>query len=251
MKKERMDSLNDKPAARAGSFPSTRWTLIRGAQSDSESERREALNTLCRTYWYPIYCFARHRGMSPEDAEDTVQEFFVGIHKRETFARASEEKGKLRTWLLTVLEGVINDRLRRASAQKRGKAITFSFDATVAEERYHHEPSHNETPVAIFERTAACALVGDLLEAVCSESKSPDRRKVVESLSPYAIALCSDDERKAIAAKLGLKDGALRVALHRFRAAFEKRLRSRIEELVEDPADVDSEISIIVSALTR
>jgi len=48
--------------------------LEAGASQDSCANA--ALEELCRTYWYPIYCFARRRGEGPEDAQDLTQEFF-------------------------------------------------------------------------------------------------------------------------------------------------------------------------------
>ena len=38
---------------------------------------REALDQLCRTYWYPLYAYVRRRGHTPEDAQDLTQAFFV------------------------------------------------------------------------------------------------------------------------------------------------------------------------------
>ena len=33
-------------------------------------QRRMALEEFCRSYWQPLYFYARRRGCSPEDAED-------------------------------------------------------------------------------------------------------------------------------------------------------------------------------------
>ena len=47
---------------------------MEAAQSRAEGAT-EALARLCERYWSPLYAFARHRGFSPEDAQDLVQGF--------------------------------------------------------------------------------------------------------------------------------------------------------------------------------
>ncbi|MHC5031883.1 MAG: RNA polymerase sigma factor, partial [Planctomycetota bacterium] len=60
------------------------------AQSDeaSRTRAREALEELCRTYWYPLYVFVRYRGHSPDDAQDLTQAFFARIIEKGGFATA-------------------------------------------------------------------------------------------------------------------------------------------------------------------
>ena len=43
------------------------------------SRAREALEELCRAYWYPLYAFVRYRGYSSDDAQDLTQAFFARI----------------------------------------------------------------------------------------------------------------------------------------------------------------------------
>ncbi|MSU25616.1 MAG: hypothetical protein EXS32_17565 [Opitutus sp.] len=49
-----------------GEFASTHWSIVREARSD-HARRREALESLCRTYWPPVYSYLRRRGHSPAD----------------------------------------------------------------------------------------------------------------------------------------------------------------------------------------
>ena len=41
--------------------------MLAAAGNDSQAAR-EALSTLCQTYWYPLYAYLRRRGLDPEDA---------------------------------------------------------------------------------------------------------------------------------------------------------------------------------------
>ena len=67
------------------------------AQSDEASRTvaRQALEELCRAYWYPLYAFVRHRGHSPADAQDLTQTFFARFIASGGFASADRERRAL------------------------------------------------------------------------------------------------------------------------------------------------------------
>src|SRR5205823_3321963 len=50
-------------------FTTTQWSVVLNAQGESPSAQ-EALEKLCRTYWWPLYGFVRRQGYSPEEAQD-------------------------------------------------------------------------------------------------------------------------------------------------------------------------------------
>jgi DNA-directed RNA polymerase specialized sigma24 family protein len=106
--------------SRFASFPSTRWTLVRRLKNGGEVEATEALNELCRQYWYPIYAFTRRIGFPTHDAEDITQAFFQRIVTSEAIHDAQEEKGQLRSFMLAMLKRTIANHVRHASTQKRG-----------------------------------------------------------------------------------------------------------------------------------
>jgi hypothetical protein len=71
------DSPNPNPTAH-GAFGSTHWTAVFAAAQTQSPAAEDALEELCRTYRYPLYAFARRKGLSHEDAEDLTQQFFAG-----------------------------------------------------------------------------------------------------------------------------------------------------------------------------
>src|SRR4051812_10724155 len=81
-------------------FVTTRWTVVLPASQRSRPDAERALEELCRTYWYPLYAFVRHRGYSKEDAEDLVQGFFARLLCKNDLTGLSSEKGKFRAFLL-------------------------------------------------------------------------------------------------------------------------------------------------------
>ncbi len=66
----------------AGTFATTHWSVVLAAGQQDTPQATVALETLCRTYWYPLYVYIRRRGYGPEDAQDLTQEFFARLLKQ-------------------------------------------------------------------------------------------------------------------------------------------------------------------------
>src|SRR5437899_7027814 len=115
---------------RVAQFTTTHWSVVQAAP-----ESASALETLCCTYWYPLYAYVRRQGHSPEEAQDLTQEFFTRLLTKNYLASVQQGKGKFRFFLLTALKHFLADDWDRARAQKRGGGKQFiSLDATSAEE---------------------------------------------------------------------------------------------------------------------
>ncbi len=128
-------------AASPNLFPSTRWTLLQHVRAGSAAEARAALETLCRTYWYPLYCVARQKQLAEHDAQDAVQGFFESVLRRETFSTVDESAGKLRQLLLTAFDNYCTQQWQKAHRLKRGGGaehveFTELIDTEQAELRY-------------------------------------------------------------------------------------------------------------------
>src|SRR5215813_1761211 len=94
------NSLPDKAAATAMGFHTTHWTVVLAAGAGDGTEMREALASLCATYWYPLYAFVRRQGTSPHEAEDLTQEFFRRFLERNAVASVQPSAGKFRSFIL-------------------------------------------------------------------------------------------------------------------------------------------------------
>src|SRR5512146_3302044 len=88
---------------RQGLFATTHWSVVLAAKDKTSPNSDEALEKLCRTYWYPLYVFVRSLGYSPPDAQDLTQEFFARLLAKDYVAHADREKGRFRTFLLTAM----------------------------------------------------------------------------------------------------------------------------------------------------
>ena len=81
----------------------------------------EALEKLCRTYWWPLYGFVRRSGYKPEEAQDLTQGFFALLLERRDFDVVRREKGRLRSYLLVSLKNFLGKARRRELTLKRGE----------------------------------------------------------------------------------------------------------------------------------
>src|SRR5882724_12562588 len=102
-------------------FTATHWSVVLMAGQTSSPQAAEALEKLCRTYWYPLYAYVRRQGHSPHDAQDLTQGFFARLLEKNWLGVADREKGKFRSFLLSVLNHYLGDERDRANAAKRDR----------------------------------------------------------------------------------------------------------------------------------
>ena len=241
-------------AAHPSPFPVTQWTLlVNGCRAQDPEVRRRSLEELCRAYWYPLYVFARRQGGGREDAEDLTQGFFHYLLEKNLFAAASQDLGKLRTFLLTVFQRYIGDVRSRDRALKRGGGqIILPLDLREGEERYAHEPADPLTPEALYDRSWAMALLAKSLEELGIGETSAGRGAHFKVLEPFLNAGAVADGNYEVAAQtLGMNHEAVRKAVSRLRRKFRDTLRQQIAATLQEPTDgqVDEELTALREAL--
>ncbi|MCE9635654.1 MAG: sigma-70 family RNA polymerase sigma factor [Planctomycetes bacterium] len=225
-------------------FATTRWSIVVAAGGSAGADAREALETLCRTYWYPLYAYARRRGANRESAEDLVQGFFAMLLERGSVAAADPQRGRFRAFLLTAFQRFNADEHDRAIALKRGGGVrVLAFDFDEGESRYCGEPSHDLTPERWFERRFALALLARTLARL--EADRPGDA----DLLPFVGGKGDAPPYAEIAKARGTSEGAVKVSVHRLRARYRECLRAEIRETVADDADVDDEIRHLLAVL--
>jgi RNA polymerase sigma-70 factor (ECF subfamily) len=244
--------MTDPPAPGPREFATTHWSLVVMARpgETGRSLARKALEELCRTYWYPLYAFVRFRGHSPDDAQDLTQSFFTRILETDGFSTADPERGRFRSYLLGAMKHFLANEWHRARAKKRGGGTpVLELDALEPEARYALAPAPPEDLDAGFDREWALEVTARARETLRAESE--DRGKS-ELFTALAGSLTGDEApRREAAARLGMTEGAVKVAVHRLRRRYREILRAAIAETVADPAEVDDEMRHLVAALRR
>ena len=240
------------PADHSGAFKPTRWSLVLRASDRHELAAAAALNELCGMYWYPLYCFARRRGLLPQDAEDATQGFFARILEKEMLADADPERGRLRTFLLTAFQRYLVNFNEHRFAEKRGGRIALiSFDD--AENRFGAEPTDGYSAEKTFQRQWAVAVLDRTLAALETDCEARGQSGTFTAFRPL-LSVVGESTQTAyadIAAQLGTTPGTARVAVHRMRKRYREILFSHIAETLDDasPAAIREEIQALFAAL--
>jgi RNA polymerase sigma-70 factor, ECF subfamily len=139
--------------------------------------------------------FARY-GVAPEDVEDVVQETLLALHlKRQTWNEAQP----LVPWVLAIARNKLVDNLRR-----RGKGIHLPIDDV-------SEILADDQPSARMNDIDAISILGKL--------KGREREIVL------AISVEGASARE-VSQRLGMTEGAVRVALHRALKSLAKAFRT-------------------------
>jgi len=159
-----MRIVGDSQPGTSSRFHETHWTMVLRAGTGNTSAE-SALQTLCQSYWYPLYAFARRQGESPHDAQDMVQGFFEQFIGKALLDDVHREKGRFRSFLLASLKHYMSNQWRKAKRQKRGGGFTMIYiDADVAEDRYAVAPGHDLSPDRIFDRNWVLTLLDSVLQ---------------------------------------------------------------------------------------
>ena len=223
-------------------FRTTRWSLVRAAGGESGADAAMALEELCRSYWYPLYAYARRAGHPPEDARDLVQGFFTCLLARNDLADLAPEGGRFRSYLLGGLRHHIANERERAGALKRGGGVArLGLELESAEGRYACEPADKRSPESLFERKWALTTLERALARLEAEQVEKGRAQAVRRQRPILV-VGGGDSNAAVASELGLSANAARVAVHRLRARYRELLLQEVAHTLDSEEDVEDEL---------
>jgi RNA polymerase sigma factor (sigma-70 family) len=245
-------TTNSPEVSRRPAFVTTHWSVVLSARNAASPQSDESLEKLCRAYWYPLYAFARWHGYGAHDAEDLTQEFFSRLLQKRYLDAVHRERGRFRTFLLVAFKRFLANEWDRARTQKRGgKFSSVPFDTDLAERLYKNEPSPTLPAEKMYEQRWALALIEQTMTRLRGEFESAGKRHEFERLKGFLAAGKSEVPSAALAAEMGLNDGALRVAVHRLRKRFRQIFREEIAHTVAKAEDVDEELRHLLLVLSE
>ena len=156
--------------------------------ASGQNQVQQALENLCRSYWYPIYAFVRRRGHDRATAEDLTQGFFLKLLDKQYLRDVDRERGRFRTFLLASLKHFLSNEREYANAKRRGgDTTTFSLDFANAEQRYAREPVESWTPEAVFDREWALALLSRVLQRLSDHYATSNKSELFDALKPRLL----------------------------------------------------------------
>lgn len=237
------------PAAQGGHFATTRWTLVVAAGLRSTPQSDMALEELCRTYWYPLYAYARRHVRSREDAEDLTQAFFASLLARNSLQGLDASRGKFRAFLLAALKHFMANAWDRAGRQKRGGGLLhLSLDWQNADARYVIEPADPSSPDVLYDRAWAVTLLERVVGRLREEHAGEGKAAQFDQLKPFLTVGKGAVSYGAVSETLGVSEGALRVAVHRMRHRYRELLREEIAQTLAEPSQVAEEMNALFAA---
>lgn len=223
--------------------------MLLAGQKDS-AQATEALEKLCRAYWYPLYAYVRRPGYHPHDAQDLTQEFFSRLLAGKELESVDRSKGKFRSFLLTAMKNLLTNEWKRAHCQKRGGGSAhFSLDAVAAEDRYQLDPVDEKTPEDIFERRWAETVVDAVTRRLGEEFAASGFAGRFEELKTFLLAEQEPASYAEIARRLKMSEGAVRTAIYRMRQRYGELFRAEIAQTVTSLPEMEEEIRHFLKVL--
>jgi RNA polymerase sigma factor (sigma-70 family) len=223
-------------------FASTQWSMVLAARDGSGDDAGAAMQTLCETYWRPLYSYVRRSGRSVEDAQDLTQSFFSRLLEKDYLRHVDPSLGKFRAFLLAALSNFLTNEWRREQTWKRGGQAQFlsTEDMTRAEDYYAAGVSGSLTPEQLYERNWALAILERAAAKLESEFASAGKAHIFAQLKPYLSGDRDAARYSQVAAALDWSEVTVRVSVHRMRGRFRDLLQQEVSRTLEDPDDRDA-----------
>ncbi len=138
----------------------------------------------------------------------------------------------------------------KARAQKRGGGNTvLSLDLAAAEQRYDLEPADDSTPEKIFDKQWAIALLDEVVNRLEEEYRQKGKAVLFAALKNTLTGSGESQPYAALATRLGMSEGAAKVAVHRLRRRYRELVRAEIANTVVSPEEVEEEMRHLLQAL--
>ena len=235
----------------AVAFITTHWSVVLTAQGESPAAA-EALEKLCRIYWWPLYGFVRREGYTPEESQDLTQGFFALLLERKDLDVVRQEKGRLRSYLLVSLKNFLAKARRHELAMKRGGGQALvPLNELLARERADLEPADALSADRIYERRWALALLEQVLARLGEEYRvaGPAAAGLFEQLKRMLTDEPGRPSQAEIAEAMSMSENAVKQAFYRLRQRYRLLLREEIAHTVAAPGDVEHELRHFIAVL--
>jgi RNA polymerase sigma factor (sigma-70 family) len=230
-------------------FTTTHWSVVLEAQGESPAAKR-ALEILCRTYWRPLYGFARRQGLAREEAQDLIQDFFARLLEHRNLDMVRREKGRLRSYLLVSLKRFLASEQHRASGVKRYETGPhIPLEELLESEAADFELAETWSADRLYERHWALAVLEQVLGRLESEYRAAGKGALFDRLKEFLVGEKGRPLQVEIGAELGMTENAVKQAFHRFRQRYRLLLRQEIAHTVAQAGDVEGELRHLVSVL--
>ena len=232
-------------------FHTTRWSVVSNARGDSPVAK-EALSELCGLYYAPVVAFLAREGRSDDAAREIAHEFFRDLLAgANALSEIERSRGRFRSYLLGALKHFVANLRRAAVREKRGGDIEHIAIASPTETSpgFDVADSASIPNDIVFDRAWALAVVERALSQLQRECDADGRGDYFTELKPWLTPGGAMEAQTISATRLGMTEGALKVAIHRLRRRYREIVRTEIAQTLSEPGDLDAEMRHLVEAL--
>jgi DNA-directed RNA polymerase specialized sigma24 family protein len=231
-------------------FATTHWSVVLAAGQSESPLAADALERLCRNYWYPLYAYVRRRGHSPEEAQDLTQEFFWRLLHGKWLSRVDRQKGRFRAFLLMAMNHFLANEWDRAHRIKRGGRLRFESLEDGTYERHFQQDTRLEwSPAELYERRWALTLLETVVLRLRQELADTGRLAQFEALKSFLTGEQRTITYADLAVQLATTEAALKMAVQRLRHRYGELLREEIALTVAGPEEVENEFRHLMAIL--
>lgn len=229
-------------------FDTTRWSLVLEA-AGSRPGADEALEWLCRTYWYPLYAYVRADVRDADRARDLTQSYFLRLLEKDWLRQLDPSAGKFRAFLLVSLRHFLaHERSRERALKRRTDDPRFAIPLD-AETRFGSEGDPTGDAERAFDRRWALTVLENAMERLRENYVRDGKADVHRVLGGYLTGRGASAPYEAAARELGIGEGAVKVAVHRMRKRLGALLREEVAQTVAANEDVDAELKYLLSVV--
>ena len=232
-------------------FPVTQWSLVAALRGAGSAPAGRAMSEICQRYWYPLYAYARHQGLSREDAQDCTQGFFCSLITRDSLRGAAPEGGLLRAFLLAAMKRHMAGEFRSRQAQKRGSgAPAIPIDPHWAEKRLREEPARAASPDQMFDLRWAHLLLAAAMDDLRAWYVRMRHAALFDAIRPFLEWNQQGPPYQKVALDLRTTESAVRGAVFSMRQRFRQILERKVRETVNTAAEARDEMAVLCRTLT-
>lgn len=176
-----------------------------------------------------------------------VQGFFEHLFEQNALSKAEQEKGRLRTFLLSSLQNFMKDQHGRAQALKRGGGQqAVSLDQRTTEAEAAMSACIHLDDVSSFDLTWASTIARRSWQQMQNKIAAEGKAQWLSELKPFVDgAGAAPPNQQDVAVRLGVPIATLRTWLARLRHRYRETLRAEVASTVTDPASVDQELQYL------
>lgn len=239
-----------------GAFPTTDWGLFVDIRGGSPAAKLAALEILARRYWKPVFRFLQFSGKDEESAKDLTQAFFAEWIETNAFAKADEQKGRFRSFMLASLKRFAANEHRADQAQKRRPtAGLLSLDELMDNEEKPFEPEYAETPDKAFDRAWAAEVVGRVLDHLETECRNKGQEAHFDIFAKRLIQPIlhgvEAPSMAELAARHGLTEKQGGNLLETAKRAYRRLLKDEVRLYATSDSEVSEEVRELFAILNQ